>query len=225
MLLALAGCTAPRLEAVCSRSGRPSPPRVWVLRTGWHTGLALARRDLGPRLRRLLHVPRRARSVIFGWGDLRWYAEGHNGVGSALRALLPSRSVLWVAACRHRPEHCLGPHTHWRALPLHPGGRKGLERFLIRALALTPAGRPRPFGPESAGGEFYRARAPYDAFHTCNTWTAEALEAARIPVTSVGILFAVQLWSELPRPRCAPPPQRNPPPTRPGPTPPGERGE
>ena len=168
-------------------------------------------------------MPRRARSVIFGWGDLRWYAEGHNGVGSALRALLPSRSVLWVAACRHRPEHCLGPHTHWRALPLRPGGRKGLDRFLIRALALTPAGRPRPFGPRSSSSEFYRARAPYDAFHTCNTWTAEALEAARIPVTSVGVLFSVQLWSELPRPRCVPPPQPSPPPTRSGLTPPVDR--
>lgn len=177
-----------------------------MLETGWHTGLALTRRALGVRLRALLDVPREARSVVFGWGDLRWYAEDRTGVLNALRALLPSRSVLWVAACRHRPEGCLGPGTRWRILPLTPRGLRALDRFLVRTLARSPDGRSRRVGAGTPWGEFLRARAPYDAFHTCNTWTAEALRAAGLPVASWDVLFAVQLWSELPRVRCRVPP-------------------
>jgi hypothetical protein len=201
-LLVLGGCSAPVLRTPCTDVARPPRPRVWVLRTGWHTGFALVRRDLGTRLEQLLDVPSAARSVVFGWGDLRWYAEGHDGVINALRALLPSRSVLWVEACRHRPERCLGPSTHWRVLPLTARGLRGLDRFLVRSLALTADGNIRPFGPVSPWGEFLHARAPYDAFHTCNTWTAEALAAGGLPVTSWDVLFAGQLWSELPRVRC-----------------------
>ena len=196
-LLALGGCGVSTLEGACTNPARPPPPRVWVLRTGWHTGLALARRNLAPRLRRLLAVPHDAKSVVFGWGDLRWYAEHHDGALDALGALLPSRSALWVAACRHRPDRCLTSGTHWRALPLSPRGLRGLDRFLDRALALTPKGQLRPVGPGSPWGEFLRARASYDAFHTCNTWTMQALHAARLPATSTDVLFAGQVSSAL----------------------------
>lgn len=197
-LLLLTGCTA-RTTLTCPANPSVSA-HVWVLETGWHTGIALGRRELGTTLLHLLAIPRTARSVIFGWGDLRWYAKDETGIFPALRALFPSRSTLWVQACRHRPPACVSANTHWQILPLSPRGRHGLDRFLLETLTLTAKGRiVAVAGPLDPWGEFLRARPPYDAFHTCNTWTAEALRHAGFHIQSFGILFAVQLWGELPR--------------------------
>ncbi len=42
------------------------------------------------------------------------------------------------------------------------------------------------------GSVFYAARGTYDAFDTCNTWTAEMLHAGGLPMPTAGVLFAGQ---------------------------------
>ena len=51
-------------------------------------------------------------------------------------------------------------------------------------------------GPES-GSVFYAATGTYSASYTCNTWTAEALRVAGIPVTPAGVVFASELTDQL----------------------------
>jgi hypothetical protein len=43
------------------------------------------------------------------------------------------------------------------------------------------------------GSEFYASPATYDAFYTCNTFAAEALGAAGLPIASGGVIFAEQV--------------------------------
>ncbi len=51
-----------------------------------------------------------------------------------------------------------------------------------------------------AGSRFFPARLSYSALHTCNTWTADALQAGGVPLHSAGVFFAWQLWDQLPQP-------------------------
>jgi hypothetical protein len=46
---------------------------------------------------------------------------------------------------------------------------------------------------------FFAAAPKYSAVHTCNTWAAEALRAAGLPIHSRGVVFASQLWSQIRR--------------------------
>ena len=65
-------------------------------------------------------------------------------------------------------------------------------------LAKNPDGRPRRIaaGPYSQS-TFYAASGRYDITHTCNTWTAEALRVAGLPVSAAGVIFADQVTGQL----------------------------
>jgi hypothetical protein len=49
------------------------------------------------------------------------------------------------------------------------------------------------------GSAFYSSVGIYDAVHTCNTWTAEVLQAGGLPVTTIGVLLAGQVMDQVRR--------------------------
>ena len=67
----------------------------------------------------------------------------------------------------------------WGARDYHLAHNPGIADLLRAA---TP-------GPAATGS--------YDLSHTCNTWTAEALHAAGVPMTAAGVVFAGQLLDQL----------------------------
>src|SRR6202049_3983278 len=70
-----------------------------------------------------------------------------------------------------------------------------------RHLAKDADGAPRRIGVGPyPGSVFYASTGIFDVTHTCNTWTAEALRAAGVPVSSVGVVYSSQLLDQL---RCA----------------------
>jgi hypothetical protein len=50
-----------------------------------------------------------------------------------------------------------------------------------------------------AGSEFFAALGTYDAFDTCNTWTATMLATAGLPVSASGIMFSHQVMDQARR--------------------------
>jgi hypothetical protein len=83
-------------------------------------------------------------------------------------------------------------------VPISRDGAKRLSQFLWDGLAKDRHGAPRDIGagpyPQSV---FYAATGTYDLSHTCNTWTAEALRIAGVPVTAAGVVLAGQLLDQL----------------------------
>jgi len=49
--------------------------------------------------------------------------------------------------------------------------------------------------PQSAS---YASSGTYNLAHTCNTWTAEALRTAGLPVNAAGVVFSGQVLDQLP---------------------------
>ncbi|MFC7541391.1 DUF2459 domain-containing protein [Siccirubricoccus deserti] len=74
-------------------------------------------------------------------------------------------------------------------LRLPPGGMEGVAGFITASLAAAEPLRAGPY----PGSLFLPASREYSAFYTCNTWTAEGLAAAGLPVVPAGILFAAQI--------------------------------
>lgn len=201
MLLLLSACAPPPLPAAPPpASSRAQGPALGVLREGWHTGLIVPEAELSGPLRPLRVWFAHAPFVVIGWGERRYYMARRPGLLTGLAALFPSRSVIHVRAWRPEPRLSRRPgQVSW--LRLVPADWRGLRTFLGRAFAQTPHDRLEVLGAHGRRGLFFAATGTYDALHTCNTWTMEALRAAGLPAASAGVLFASQVRAAL---RAAP---------------------
>jgi Protein of unknown function (DUF2459) len=96
------------------------------------------------------------------------------------------------------PEAFFGASNAF-AVPASQEGIERLSQILWDYLAVDKEGPIRRVGtgpyPQSV---FYASAGTYNLSHTCNTWTAEALRAAGLPVTTSGVVFASQLLDQLP---------------------------
>ncbi|MBW4051462.1 MAG: DUF2459 domain-containing protein [Proteobacteria bacterium] len=172
-------------------SGADSLPlEIGVLIAGWHTGIVLPASELGPLVPLLRNDPG-ARYVSFGWGNRRFYMSSHPGPEDAIAALFRSPSTVLVqpAAAPSGPT-ASDIHIHWLCADRGQVWRMDhyIEQSLVRPGHPVDIG-PGPF-PDS---RFYASTEHYSVVHTCNTWTAAALEYAHLPISATGVLFSGQV--------------------------------
>lgn len=176
--LPLAGCSGERTVADSERS-----QVIYVVRRGWHSGVALAAADWPQRDWPLLTTFADARYIEFGWGDADFYQADKPGAGMALAAVLwPSSTVMEVVPLQAAPPPGAGD---FEAVAVHVTSLELKE--IASALdasfeqPITPTGKTY----RTAGGEarFYRARGKFHLFRMCNRWTAELLQRAGCPVS------------------------------------------
>ncbi|MDR3533844.1 MAG: DUF2459 domain-containing protein [Rhodopila sp.] len=189
--LLLAGCTAPDLPATdINPSGDAF---VYVIERGWHTDIGLPVDEINGPLATLERTFPGVRFLTFGFGERQFLLDRRTNPGTMLAALLPSRSALLTTALSTTPEAAFGePHV----VVLHVS-RAGLERIeakIWQELEPSVDGEPAILadGPYP-GSVFYAARGTYDAFDTCNTWTAATLRAGGLPMPTAGVLFVGQV--------------------------------
>jgi uncharacterized protein (TIGR02117 family) len=154
---------------------------IWVIRHGWHSGIALARADVPPgRWPEAAHFPR-AVYLEAGWGDRDYYMAPGFNAWYAFKALFwPTSSVVHVAGFDAHPQRAF-PASEVVELRVT---RRGLEQLVDYFSAsferhgkseAAPLGRGL-YGVESA---FYPSGEKFHLFNTCNTWTARALTSAQ----------------------------------------------
>jgi uncharacterized protein (TIGR02117 family) len=176
--LPLAGCSGERTVADSERS-----QVVYVVRRGWHSGVALATADWPQRDWPLLTTFNDPRYLEFGWGDADFYQADEPGAGMALAAVLwPSSTVMEVVPLQAAPPPAAGD---FEAVAVH------VTNAELEAIASAlDASFEQPISPtgktyRTAGGEarFYRARGKFYLFRMCNRWTAQLLELAGCSVS------------------------------------------
>ena len=189
------GCTAPPIAPI---TARPGDETVYVIAGGWHTELALPMAAIEGPLAALKPRFPDARYLVFGWGARDYYMSHNPGLDDLLRAMVPGPAVLLVIPLSTTPEAFAGAGNVY-ALPISPGGAEQLTRFLWGYLAKDAGGASHPVAAGLyPGSVFYASTGTFDITHTCNTWTAEALRAAGVPVTAAGVVYASQLLDQLP---------------------------
>jgi hypothetical protein len=204
----LALCAAVALAVTClslaaCRSLPNAAPRqfvaavngsVYIVRRGWHVDVAVARSDLRPPLAEVAPVFPDAQFVLFGFGDRRYLLHG----GNLIAALWPGAGVLLVTGLSGNLTQTFG-QGEVAGFALSAQQMSALQTFLLTSLdsingAITPLA-PGPY----PGSAYFASPQQYSAAHTCNTWAAEALKSAALPVRSGGVVFAWQLWHQLPQ--------------------------
>jgi hypothetical protein len=181
-------------------------PFVLVARRGWHIDIGFAVEELAPPLSSLVSGFPGVRYVLIGFGDRRYLTAKHRYAPVMLRALWPGPGMLLVTALRASPAAAF-PSAHVVEVSLPLPALLQIQSFVWQSLSRDaqtalvtaaegrgpPAGLPGPY----PGSIFLASRDTYSALHTCNTWVAEALGEAGMPVHSEGVVFAAQLWTQV----------------------------
>lgn len=202
----LAGCAGGLPAPGAPRAAQARPPAtaggaetsVAIVHEGWHTGLVLPAKALGSSRLGLRPWFPDARYLVFGWGDRSFYMAPHPGAATALSALFPSASVLYIRGLRNKPRTAFPRvgELHW--VCVSSGELSRLAVYLNAYLRKRSTGSPIELGtgplPDS---RFFASTGTYDAFRTCNTWTTAALAFAGLPVSANGVVFAGQAMSEV----------------------------
>jgi uncharacterized protein (TIGR02117 family) len=195
----IGGCAAAPPSPVAGSAARNEV--VYVIAGGWHTELAVPTRSIGGKLASLTRGFADVPYVIFGWGARDYYMARNPGIADALRAATPGPAVMLVIPLAVSPVAYVGADNAY-PVRLSRDGVEALQQFLWASLAKDHNGAPYEAGPGPyPQSVFYAATGTYDLSDTCNTWTAEALRAAGVPVTAAGVVFAGQLLGQLRSPR------------------------
>lgn len=214
LVLGLAVIAPATLGAATRREGDPTlypagrtGVTVYVTYNGFHSDLdvptSFLEQGRGPSAAAVAQLEPR-RWVALGWGDAVFY-QGQ-GFGPA-RALALLHSALWPrnGSVVHlaSEDDPLRPAPGWRALRLTLSlqGAEALRRRLDASFALRD-GRPDPTTATPPGERrpaelFFRSGENAWAFHVCNHWTAELLNAAGVPITPVLDLSTAGLQADL----------------------------
>jgi Protein of unknown function (DUF2459) len=188
-------------ESVAQQSGF-----IYVVRRGWHVDIGFAAAALEPPLQSLAAQFPGARYIFFGFGDKHYFLAKNRNGPVLLGALWPGQGLVLATAVASTPQAAFGDE-HVIALAVSVSQVRAAQAFIGRSLrtdvrqGLEQEGNGvLPYAPGPYEGSLYFAATPkYSAFHTCNTWVAEALKAAPLPVHSAGVIFASQLWSQVRR--------------------------
>lgn len=187
----LASCAASPPNAPVPRGAAA----IYVVRHGWHTDIGLPVSDGTGPLALLERSFPGVRLMVFGFGERDYYMARNEGSGEMLAALFPSKSAILFTALRAPPSEAFA-RQQVVTLRLPSSGVQQIAMRLWDDLAKTESGLPiRLADGPYAGSAFYASTEPYNAFHTCNTWTALLLHDAGLPVNT-HVLFAGEVMQQ-----------------------------
>jgi hypothetical protein len=182
----------------CATVGAAEEPTVFVARRGWHIDIGLAAEDLSPPLASAASQLPSARYAFFGFADKHYLLAPKRNAPVLLSALWPGAGIILATGLTNSPQDAFG-EKQVVALRLDAEHLAALQAFIWNSLRTQDGSidvyRQGPY----EGSAYFLAVPKYSAFHTCNTWVAEALKAAGFHVHTHGVLFASQLWGQARR--------------------------
>jgi uncharacterized protein (TIGR02117 family) len=171
---------------------------VFIVHDSWHAAIVLRKDDLPTRAVPELADFSEARFIEFSWGDKDYFPDPNSGFSMAVRAAFWSRgSVLHLVGF----EENVGtfyPASKVVELTLSAPAYNRLVTFLSDSFSRLPEkGRATARGGLYPYSRFYPSTGKFSLMNTCNTWVADALETAGLPVSAGFVITAGQLSEQL----------------------------
>jgi len=196
--LAFAGCSTVHPQRVAVTSAANAGPRIviFVVRRGWHTDIGFNAGDIPAPLAAVRSQLPAAHYLLFGFGDQHYLVHQGPSLGGLAGAIWPGPGLVLVTGLTGTPEQAFGEAGVIRLILTADQARR-LEEFVLNTLAATDdVPKVLATGPYDRS-YYYFSTLRYSGVHTCNTWTAEALKAAGLPVHSFGVEFSGQVWRQV----------------------------
>lgn len=196
LLCFVCGCSA---TETCFGEGAQAESlrTIYVVRRGWHTGIAIARQDWPNPQWALLEEFPDSPYLEFGWGDERFYQAERNTLWLGTRAALwPTSSVVHVIGFREP----IADHVNANEIVAVRVPITGL-RALTHAIEQEFAGaRPVPTGSSLSAdpvpNRFYEAKRSFYFPRMCNWWIAARLKEAGCPIRPWSVIGASRVMRE-----------------------------
>jgi uncharacterized protein (TIGR02117 family) len=171
---------------------------VFIVYDSWHAAIVLRKHDVSSAaIPELIDYPD-ARLIEFSWGDKDYFPDPKSGVLKALRAAFWSRgSVMHLVGFSNDLEKFY-PGASIVELGLASRAYDRLIDFISQSfLRPTTNGRAQASPGLYSYSHFYISTGKFSILNTCNTWVAEALKAAGLPVFPGLVISAAQLGEQL----------------------------
>jgi hypothetical protein len=198
LLILLVACSAapPRLAQDQTALPPGSSTVIYVIKRKWHIDIGFAAADLQPPLAALRADFPAAEYVLFGFGDRHYLLAQDRGFGGMLAALRPGPGLMLITGLKSTLQAAFGA-DNVIVIPVSAEQARDAQAFIWHGLS-APNGTIAPLlaGPYE-GSLYYSSSVGYSAWHTCNTWAAETLRAASLPVHSFGVELSPQLWVQV----------------------------
>ena len=200
LLLLLAACSTAPPRPVPPHGDRPADSSrvIYLIRRKWHVDIGFAAADLQPPLASLRADFPAARYVLFGFGDRHYLLDKDQGLGGMLGALWPGPGLMLVTGLATTLQAAFGDGNVIEIV-VTPAQSAAAQAFVWKSLATNDGAVAALRAGPYDGSLYYASSERYSALHTCNTWAAQGLQAAQLPVHSQGIAFAGQLWRQAQR--------------------------
>lgn len=181
----VAGCAG----APAAAPQGPVSTTIDVVERDWHTDICVRTADAGPAVTAFAAGYNGSRFLCFGFGDRHYVLTRERNAWTLISALFPGEGAILLTVLRDTPAAAFGADNVVR-LGISQDGLDNLRAFLIKAVQTDATGAVVRLGEGPyEGGLFLGATATYTGFYTCNTWTAEGLRTAGVPMSGP-VLFA-----------------------------------
>lgn len=164
----------------------------------WHAAIVIKKADVSAAALPELRDFPSSEYLEFSWGDRDYFPAPDPGIGLALKAAFwSSGSILHVVGFKESVEKAY-PGAEIVEIPLSEEDFQRLIKFISDTFS-----RPHPPAPAEArpglfaNGRFYAAEGRFSLFRTCNTWVAEALSLAGLPIQPGYVITVGNLSSQL----------------------------
>jgi len=193
MMVVLSGCN----PAIHSCPPASSGDVVYVIEQGWHAEIALPVEELGPDLEFYKTIFPGARVIMFGYGKKTFITAPVQSFSEYILGPVPGPAAIQVVGIRATPDKAYPPENVI-TLALPHGGSEALSSYLWHDLAKDASGKPQILSRSTnPDGLFYAAASQYTLAHTCNTWTADVLHAAGLPVSAEGVILSSHVMKQV----------------------------
>ena len=177
-----------------------SQRKIHIVNSGWHAGIIVPIDTVLKRnLPEALNFPDK-KYLEIGWGDKAFYQTSNPSFGVALDALLKSTSSVIHLYAFSRDIHATFKNAEIIELHIEEYNYIKLLYFIHKSLTRNADGSARLEGPGLYGKEssyFYAANGKFHLFNTCNTWVANAIQAAGMEINSYGIITSDSLMDAV----------------------------
>ena len=171
---------------------------VFIVHDAWHAAIVIKQADVPAAVLPELRDFPSAEYLEFSWGDRDYFPAPDGGFGLALRAAFwSSGSILHVVGFKGALE-TVYPTAEIIEIPVSEEGFQRLIKFISDTFS-----RPHPPAPAEArpglfsNGRFYSAEGKFSLLRTCNTWVAEALNTAGLPINPGYVITAANLGNQV----------------------------
>jgi len=181
----------------CS-AGHSNCRSVTIVHNSWHAAIVLRQSDLAANpIPELADFPA-AQFIEFGWGDQDYFPDPNSGVFAAIKAgLWSSGSVIHLVGFSD-PIEDFYRGAAITGLRMNEAAYRRLLGYIDETFRRDSRSNR---APAAAGlfaySRFYPAHRRFSLLRTCNTWVAEALEQAGLPISAAFVITAGHLQNQL----------------------------